>query len=479
MTSTLSEDPTVHSEINIESIEDLTIYDIYSTLTVKDSIPAEHVKRLSDELMATVLDDDAKDRLCVIQPPRTAKSSTITLSFPFWLILMNPEFNILIVTYNDTLAKRFGTRLRQLFIDNEDLLASRDIYLSKAEHAKTSFSFENSKGELLGSINLVGTRGTITGTDVDICICDDLIKGFMDTTQKLLDDLYEWFREILIPRLEPHSKLFVLGTRWHTQDIIGRLQKNHPEKYRFIHLKALNEDGSCIWPNKYTPEFFEDRREDVGDRVFEAEYQGQPLDETGDFFDLDWLIFEEDFDYSNPLITGQVRSWDLAYSAEEPGKDNDYTASCKMYRLSDDTYYVTDVNMERYGDGLLNVLLRTARLDTPNVRILIETGTKGGAAKELYNQYEKHFTGYMTKQSEPVGSKVDRAYAFKVALMQGKIRFVLDDNQRELLMNQLKGFPLAKHDDLVDALSYAILELQTYGSNQVKTASKRKRRRIR
>ena len=464
---------------DVGAIEDLTIYDIYSSVTVKNSIPAEHVKELSDELMDTVLDDDAKDRLCVIQPPRTAKSSTITLSFPFWLILMNPEFNILIVNYNDKLASRFGNRLRQLFIDNEDLLASRDIYLSDAEHSKTLFSFKNRKGESLGTISLVGTGGTITGTDVDICICDDLIKGWQDTSQKLLDDLYEWFKEIIIPRLEPHSKLFVLGTRWHTQDIIGRLLKNHPEKYRFIHLKALNEDGTCIWPNKYTPEYFEDRRDEIGDRIFEAQYQGQPLDETGDFFDLNWLIFEENFQYDNPLITGRVRSWDLAYSAEEPGKDNDYTASCKMYRLSDDTYYVTDVTMKRYGDELLKMLKITAKQDTPNVKVLLETGTKGGAAKELYNQYKKHFTGYMTKQSEPVGSKVDRAQGFKQALMQGKIRFVLNDNQRELLINQLKGFPLAKHDDLIDALSYAFLELQKHGGNNVKTASKRKRKRLR
>lgn len=462
----------------VNTIEDLTPYDVYATLTVKNSIPAQHVYELSEALMDTVLDDDAPDRLCIVQPPRTAKSSTITLSFPFWLILMNPEFNILIINYNDKLAARFGNRLRQLFIDNEDLLSSRDIYLSDAEHAKTLFSFKNGKGESLGSISLVGTGGTITGTDVDICICDDLIKGFKDTSQKLLDDLYEWWKEILIPRIEPHTKLFVLGTRWHTQDIIGRLQKDHPEKYRFIHLKALNEDGSCIWPNKYSTEFFEERRKEVGDRVFEAEYQGQPLDETGDYFNLDWLIFEEEFDYNNPLITGRCRSWDLAYSSEEPGKDNDYTASCKMYRLMDDTYYVTNVTMKRYGDDLLNVLKRTARQDSPNVRILIETGTKGGAAKELYNQYKKHFEGYMTKQSEPVGSKVDRAEGFKQALIQGKIRFVLNDEQRELLINQLKGFPLAKHDDLIDALAYAINWLSNNGEDLVGTAGRRQRKRL-
>lgn len=481
MTSVAIEDDVIEfNQIQFEDdISELTPYDVYSSLTVKHSIPAKHVHELSEALMDTLLDDDSKDRLCIVQPPRTAKSSLITLSFPFWLILMNPEYNILIVNYNEKLANRFGTRLRQVFIENEDLLASRDIYLSKAEHAKASFSFENSKGELLGSINLVGTQGTITGTDVDICICDDLIKGFKDTTQTLLDNLYEWFKEILIPRLEPHSKLFVLGTRWHTQDIIGRLKEHHSDKYDFIELKAINSDGSCIWPNKYTPEFFEERREEVGDRIFEAEYQGQPLDETGDYFDLDWVIFEEKFQYNNPLITSKVRSWDLAYSSEEPGKDNDYTAGCKMYRLKDDTYYVTDVSMERYGDDLLMNLLRTAKYDTPNVKILLETGTKGGAARELYNQYKDDFKGYMTEQSEPVGSKVDRALGFKLALMQGKVRFVLNDNQRELLINQLKGFPLAKHDDLIDALAYAYNYLSKHSNDGARTGGKRKRKRLR
>ena len=468
-----------HLDMNVEDLEDLTPYDVYSSLTVKNSLPAEHVYELSEKLMDVILDDTCKDRLCVTQPPRTAKSSLITLSFPFWLILMNPELNILVVNYNKDLANTFGTRLRQLFIDNADLLASQDIYLSNAEHAKASFSFENSKGELLGSIRLVGVGGTITGRDVDVAICDDLIKGFKDTTQRLLDDLYEWFKEILIPRLEPHSKLFVLGTRWHTQDIIGRLKENHPEKYEFIELKALNEDGSCIWPNKYTPEFFEERREEIGDRIFEAEYQGQPLDETGDYFNLDCVIFEEEFQYDNPLIMGKCRSWDFAYSSDEPGKDNDYTASCKMYRLLGDIYYVTDVTMERYGDDLLKTVKSYATMDSPNVPILMETGTKGGAALELYNQYKKHFEGYRTEHSEPVGSKVDRANDFKYALLAGKIRFVLDDNQREILLRQLKGFPLAKHDDLIDALAYAYNYLSRKNSgNQVKTAGKRKRKRI-
>ena len=81
-------------------------------------------------------------------------------------------------------------------------------------------------------------------------------------------------------------------------------------------------------------------------------------------------------------------------------------------------------------------------------------------------------------QSEPIGSKVDRATAFKYALMDGKIRFVLDDNQREILLRQLKGFPAAAHDDLIDALAYAFNHLSENGESVIRTGGKRTRSRL-
>ena len=485
MTSTVMEQPvTPVSEpffkIDVESIEDLTPYDIYSAITVKNSIPAEHIYELSEALMDTLLNDDEKDRLCVTQPPRTAKTSLITLSFPFWLILMNPELNILIVNYNKDLANGFGNRLRQLFLDNEDLLASRDIYLSNAEHAKASFSFENGKGELLGSIKLVGVGGTITGRDVDIAICDDLIKGWKDTTQRLLDNLWDWFKEILIPRLEPHTKLYILGTRWHTQDIIGRLKEHHPNKYRFIDLKALNDDGTCIWDNKYTPEFFEEKREDTGTRVFAAQYQGQPMDETGDFFNLDNIYFDDIFDHKTHYTIATVRSWDFAYSEDDGGK-NDSTAGVLMHKVNDDYYVINHLVYGQFGDDLKNRVVSTAKSDGVSAKILIEPGTKGGAAKFLYNDYETDYLkGYRTKQSEPLGSKVDRAMPFKDAINDGKIHIaVINDDMRAAILEQLKSFPLGAHDDIIDAMAYAYSELRDKQDNSslYSTGTARTRRR--
>jgi hypothetical protein len=461
--------------MTLTSIEDITPYDVYSTLTVRNSVPARHIQDISELLLETLLDDDKPDRITISQPPRTAKSSLITLSFPFWLILMNPTLNILIVNYSQGLADDFGMILRQLFIDNKQLLSERNIYLSDREHSKSKFRFENKDGNLLGSIKLVGVGGPITGRDVDICICDDLIKGFSDCTPTLLDKLYSWYQNILIPRLEPWSKLFMLGTRWHSQDVIGRLMEEQPEKYRFVTLKALNDDGTCIWSNRYTPDFFTERKQEVGDRVFEAQYQGQPLDETGDYFNIDHLQFIEHQDLNQYHITSTVRSYDCAYSDETKGQVNDRTASILMSRTIDDYYIIRELSVGRYGERLFNIIKSTARIDTPNTPIVIETGTAGGSSQFLFDIYKKRLPGYNVQQSLPLTSKSDRAFGFQQALHNDRVLICLGDEARGELIEEMRGFPFAKRDDIIDACSHAYNYLTQHTNTGVKTTNRKRK----
>lgn len=465
----------------LSSIEDITPYDIYTTLTVRDSVPAKHVWRISEYLLETLLDDNKPNRLTVSQPPRTAKSSLITLSFPFWLILMNPEFNILIVNYSQDLANDFGLLLRQLFLDNQKLLSERDIFVSDKEFSKSKFRFENGRGELLGSIRLVGTGGAITGRDVDICIVDDYIKGFDDCTPTQLDKLYNWFKGVLLQRLEPHSKLFILATRWHSQDIIGRLKEDEPDKYRFVEIPAINDDGTCIWNNRYTPDFFEERRKEIGDRLFESLYQQRPLDETGDYFNVDHIFYTSDYDPNTAHIIGKVRSWDLAYTAEDENKSSDYTAGAYIYKNYKGEYILSDLVYGKFGEENINKIKSTAKQDTPNTPILIETGTVGGASEMLYREYKNKIRGYNIKQSLPVGSKVDRAFKLQQVMLDGKFGInIYDDNLREEVLKQFRAFPYGTHDDIIDACSYAIEYLEPINmKSNIGVSGMNKRKRFR
>lgn len=459
----------------------LTPYEVYRKLTIKDSVPATHVKEISDVLVHVTLNDDYYNRVCVSQPPRTAKSSLITLSYPFWLILNNPDTNIVIVNNTQSLAENFGIRLRQLFIDYKELLELNNIKLSDTKHSNSFFMFETLDGKLYdGSIKLMGTGGTLTGQNVDILICDDLIKGFSDCTPTLLAKKIEWFKSIILQRLEPHSKLIILGTRWASNDIIGYLEQNQPEDYKIIKIPALTDDGNCIWDNRYTPSFFLDRKREIGDRLFEALYQQRPLDETGDFFNLDKVRFITDDELPNYKIISKVRSYDCAYSDDTKGDVNDRTASVLMLRTIDDYYIIRELRADRYGERLFNIIQSTARLDTPSIPVLIETGTVGGSSKALFDIYKDRLQGYRVEQSKPIHSKVDRAYGFKEAILDGKVLICLDDYSRGQLLEEMRGFPLMKHDDIIDACSYAYNYLSSKGGgNMIGTGAKRHRRSLR
>ena len=151
-----------------------------------------------------------------------------------------------------------------------------------------------------------------------------------------------------------------------------------------------------------------------------------------------------------------------------------------MTRTIDDYYLVHDLIYGQFGDNLISTVKSTAQRDSANVPILIETGTKGGASEFLFKEYKsKYLQGYRVTQSEPIGAKVDRAAPFRDAILDGRIIIDLPDTQREQVIRQLQSFPLHKRDDIIDALSYAYNFLSQKQNDNVRTASKRQRKRLR
>ncbi|MBO6275160.1 MAG: hypothetical protein J6M91_06450 [Methanobrevibacter sp.] len=434
-----------------------------------------HLQVLADKLEQVTHGEITN--LCVAMPPRHSKSSMVTLAYPIWLLSQDNNLRILIINATGTLSENFGIRLRDYIQDYGDLFG---LYLSNVKHAKDHLKFENSKGELLqGQILLAGADSQISGQDADYIIIDDPYDGFKDLTPTLLKKKINWFKSKILQRREPHSKLIILHTRWHTRDLQGYLKENFSDKYEFVEFSAIKDDGKPLWPERYSLKFLLGQLNEMGERLFSSIYQQKPLDETGDFFNLDKIYFDDLFDHKTHYTIASARSWDLAYSPED-GNKNDSTAGILMHKIDDNYYVINDLQYGQYGDNLKNQLMNTARQDTANIPILIETGTKGGAAKFLYDEYEDYLTGYMTSQSEPIGSKVDRATPFKDAINDGKIHIAItNDEMRGALIEQLKAFPLGTHDDIIDAISYgySFLKDKTDSSNIYRTGNNKLQRR--
>ena len=448
------------------------LYEFYYNFVAIDyseEVDGRHLQALAEKL-EQVSQGEIRN-LCVAMPPRHSKSSMVTLAYPIWLLSQDNNLRILIINATGTLSENFGIRLRDFI---QDYGAIFGLHLSNVKHAKDHLKFENEKGELLqGQILLAGADSQISGQDADYIIIDDPYDGFKDLTPTLLKKKINWFKSKIIQRREPASRMIILHTRWHTQDLQGYLKENSSDKYEFLEFAAIKEDGTPLWPERYSLQFLLGQLEEMGERLFSSIYQQKPLDETGDFFNLDNIYFDDIFDYKTHYTIATIRSWDLAYSPED-GDKNDSTAGILMHKVNENYYVITDLQYGQYGDDLKQVLKTTAKKDGPNIPIIIETGTKGGAAKFLYNEYELFLTGYITEQSEPIGSKVDRATPFKDAINDGKIHIAItNDEMRGKLIEQLKSFPLGTHDDIIDAMSYAYSKLQpkTDASNLYRTGN--------
>ena len=188
----------------------------------KKIIRAPHIKKLSRELMKMYRGDYKK--LTVSMPPRHSKSSLITLAFPLWLISKDPSLNIMVINSTFTLSESFGIRIRDLVDQYGEKIG---LKVSDKKHASGWLMFEDLDGNLTGgSIRLIGIGGQITGFDADWIIVDDLVKVVQDTTQTVLNKTKDFFNGIVMQRVEPDTRLIVLGTIWHSDDILSYLRSS-------------------------------------------------------------------------------------------------------------------------------------------------------------------------------------------------------------------------------------------------------------
>lgn len=453
----------------------LKFYYAFVALRFDNRMEAPHIKDLADKLTQVVYNPDFKNRLCVSMPPQHSKSSMVTVAFSLWLIIRNPKLRILIVNSEKELSKTFGIQIRQLMHNIGPYYAMK---VSNVQSSNTSLMFTKN-GELCdGSIKLTGASGGITGRPADIIIVDDPYKGLEDElTPTQLNKKWNWYTSLIEQRARNQTKLIVLHTRWHSEDIQGRILEDNyqKQKYYFISYPAIDENNNPLW-EYYGMDFYLDKQRTMGERQFQAIYQQKPLDLTSDFFYMDRIIFENRFD---DYAIARCRSWDIASSDDALGDERDYTVGVRMVRTPSDEYWIFDYEYGQYGNDVKNQIIQTAKLDGAAYNILLEPGTIGGASKLLYDEYKEALKGYKTKQSEPKGTKADRATPLRNAVYDGKVHICINDNEkRELLINQFKSFPNGKHDDIVDACSYGYLFLKSKDNRIVKTANKRKRRRI-
>jgi predicted phage terminase large subunit-like protein len=250
--------------------------------------PAAHHRLLLGHLAAVERGDIA--RLLVAMPPGSAKSTYASGIFPAWYMGRDPRRSVIATSHTDELAESFGRRVRNLFGSPDH----RNVFgVGVSPDNQAAGRWET---ELGGQYYAAGVGGSITGRRADLGIIDDPVKNRQDADSELSRQRkWDWYVNDFRPRLKPEAAQIVIATRWHEDDLTGRLLTKEPGRWHLLELpmEAMPNDplgrkvGQRLWPEWFTEEMVEDAKRDT--RAWNALYQQQPAAEEGDYFKLDWF----------------------------------------------------------------------------------------------------------------------------------------------------------------------------------------------
>lgn len=411
--------------------------------------PARHHFFLIEHLEQ--LADGSSDRLMVLMPPGSAKSTIVSVLFPAWWFVRHPRTSIIAASHTADLATHFGRQVREVIADHADILSYTLARQNRsAAHWRTS-----SGGEYFAS----GIRGPITGRRADLAIIDDPIKSFLEADRVAFRErLWNWYRSELSTRLKPYGRIVLVMTRWHEDDLAGRLLETS-EGWQLVRLKALAEEadplgrapGQPLWPEWETAEALNRKRLVVGERAWSALYQQAPIAASTQFFKPARITF---LDEGGSLVGKAVRAWDLAATEADGSNDPDWTVGIKLVRDLSDRFVVADVVRLRGGPLEVETAIReAARLDGRSVRISLPEDP-GQAGKTQATHLIRLLAGHIVSATRETGSKTVRAMPLAAQIEAGNLAMVRA-HWNYALLQELREFPFCGKDDQVDALSRA------------------------
>lgn len=418
-------------------------------------IPARHLMYISTIVAHAIAKGNG--RIIISLPPRHGKSELITKNVPIWTLENYGQKNIILCSYGGDLSTDFGRKVRDLIKDNESLL---DIRIR--QDAEKVNNWLTNQG---GAMYSVGLGGPITGRGADVLIIDDYIKEIKESlSQNHRDYIWDWFVTTAYTRLEPGATVIIVATRWHHDDLIGRILKHKPGKHPWtnIVIPAIAEDNDLLGRPKGTPLFEErfnldelnDRKTTLGSYFFNALYQQRPENDFGQLTNRDWIKILPQCPNLDGFIVGRV--WDLAVTEE--GGDYAVGSLIAYHPVKDVTVIVDVQRVQASPLGIESLLARTALFDGPQVPIYIER-EPGSSGKLLVSNYAATIlNGYQVHEAPANDSKLIRTQPFLAAAEARKVYLVRGDWNEDWL-KEYDDYPTVDHDDQMDTagVGYSIL----------------------
>ncbi len=249
---------------------------------------------LCDQLMA--VERGEITRLMVFMPPRHRKSQTANAHFSAWYLGRHPDHHVITASYGADLANVFSRQSRNLLaMYGAELFGVR---LSEDSRAVNDWGL----ADHYGGLTAAGVGGALTGRGANLLLLDDLFKDAEEANSATMrEKVWEWYTHVAATRIEPTGAMVLITTRWHNDDIAGRLLKaqefGEGDQWTVVRFPAEAEaddplgrqPGEALWPEEFPLEWLQSQRRRIGSHAYTALYQQRPQALHGGAFQARWF----------------------------------------------------------------------------------------------------------------------------------------------------------------------------------------------
>jgi predicted phage terminase large subunit-like protein len=391
--------------------------------------------------------------IMIEMPPRHGKSMTVTESFPSYFIAKNPDKRVIAASYADSLARKFGRLNRQKIEEYGKTLFN--VELSGVNAAQNNWGIAGKRGGMIAT----GIGGSITGEGADLLLIDDPFKNSEEANSETIrEKVWSEWESTLSTRLHKGGSVIVIMTRWHEDDLIGRLLQRSPHNWERLRLPAIAEDdddalgrekGEPLCPELgFDEEWAEKKKIEVGSRTWAALFQQRPSPSDGNIFNRSWWKY---YKVLPSRFDEMIQSWDCTF---KDNKDSDYVVGQVWGRLGADKYLVTQVRGQMNLPTTIQAIRNLTAAYPLTYAKLVEDKANGPAVIQMLSN---EIPGLIPVN--PEGGKIVRAAAASPDVEAGNV-YLPDPTIAPWIndfVEEASAFPNGANDDQVDGFTQAII----------------------
>jgi len=418
--------------------------------------PAPHHRLIADALMQ--VERGEIDRLIITMPPRHGKTELASIRFPAWYLGRNPDKRILAASYAASLAYRLSRQARNVVGGIGWPFPAVRI----ADDLAQVQQWDLAGGR--GGYQAAGVGGGLTGAGGHLILIDDPVKNQEEAdSASFRDGVWDWYQSVAYTRQEEHGAIVLIMTRWHSDDLAGRLlaaQAQGGDRWTVLHLPALaepgdplgREPGAALWPEKYDVAALDRIRMAAGSRVFAALYQGQPSNDDTALLKREWW---RTYREAPARFDRVIQSWDMTFKG---GAANDYVVGQVWGKVGADCYLLDQVRARLdFPATLAAIRDLTARWPAAHIKLVEDTANGPAVIATL----SREIVGLVPVR--PEGGKVARVNAIAGVVESGNV-YLPDPRAYPWaadFIEEAAAFPTGAHDDMIDAMSQGLVRLLT------------------